>query len=70
MDTKGMTGLVRTVYIVTFPGAEILDITGPMGDPSLPPAARFGLEPVDEIDGVVKAGCVFPVPPTRTQLRC
>jgi transcriptional regulator GlxA family with amidase domain len=30
LDTKNMTGSVRTVYIVAFPGAEILDITGPM----------------------------------------
>src|ERR1700730_13675334 len=30
IDTKNMTGPVRTVYIVAFPGAEILDITGPM----------------------------------------
>ena len=30
MDTKNMTGSVRTVCIVAFPGAEILDITGPM----------------------------------------
>src|SRR2546421_5731662 len=30
MDTKNMTGPVRTVYIVAYPGAEILDITGPM----------------------------------------
>jgi transcriptional regulator GlxA family with amidase domain len=30
MATKNMTGSVRTVCIVAFPGAEILDITGPM----------------------------------------
>ena len=30
MDTKKITGSVRTVYFVAFPGAEILDITGPM----------------------------------------
>ena len=30
MDTKKITGSVRTVYVVAFPGAEILDITGPM----------------------------------------
>ena len=30
MDTKNMTGPVRTVCIVAFPGAEILDITGPL----------------------------------------
>jgi transcriptional regulator GlxA family with amidase domain len=30
MDTKNMTGSVRTVCIVAFPGAEILDICGPM----------------------------------------
>jgi transcriptional regulator GlxA family with amidase domain len=30
MDTMNMTGSVRTVCIVAFPGAEILDITGPM----------------------------------------
>src|ERR1700757_4527849 len=30
MDTKNMTVPVRTVCIVAFPGAEILDITGPM----------------------------------------
>ncbi|MGB8902120.1 MAG: DJ-1/PfpI family protein [Methylocella sp.] len=29
MDTKKITGPVRTVYIVAYPGAEILDITGP-----------------------------------------
>ena len=30
MDTKIVTGSVRTVYIVAYPGAEILDITGPL----------------------------------------
>jgi transcriptional regulator GlxA family with amidase domain len=30
MDTKNITGSVRTVCIVAFPGAEILDITGPL----------------------------------------
>ena len=30
MDAKNMTGPVRTVCIVVFPGAEILDITGPL----------------------------------------
>ena len=30
MDTTNMTGSVRAVCIVAFPGAEILDITGPM----------------------------------------
>ena len=30
MDTKNITGSVRTVCIVVFPGAEILDITGPL----------------------------------------
>jgi transcriptional regulator GlxA family with amidase domain len=30
MDSKNMTGSVRPVCIVAFPGADILDITGPM----------------------------------------
>ncbi len=30
MDTRNITGSVRTVCIVAYPGAEILDITGPM----------------------------------------
>jgi transcriptional regulator GlxA family with amidase domain len=30
MDTKNLTRPARTVYIVVFPGAEILDITGPL----------------------------------------
>ena len=30
MDAKNMTGPVRPVYVVAYPGAEILDITGPM----------------------------------------